>query len=109
MIERRIIVWLFAACWCVLLLIHNGGLSGLDGETFYQVAKSAVDKHRLDVGAGFNSTTGVGGLQYAKSSMGRTLARRFHQNGTGRREHDVHHGSTGRGRILAGAPASVFV
>jgi hypothetical protein len=34
------------ACWCVLLLIHHGGLSGLDGETFYQVAKSAVDQHR---------------------------------------------------------------
>ena len=50
------ILWLFAACWCVLLLIHNGGLSGLDGETFYQVAKSAVDEHRLDVGPGFNST-----------------------------------------------------
>ena len=73
MIERRMILWLFAACWCVLLLIHNGGLSGLDGETFYQVAKSAVDKHRLDVGPGFNSTKGVGGLQYAKSSIGMPL------------------------------------
>jgi len=73
MIERRMILWLFAACWCVLLLIHHGGLSGLDGETFYQVAKSAVDQHRLDVGAGFNSTTGVGGLQYAKSSIGMPL------------------------------------
>jgi len=49
MIERRMILWLFAACWRVLLLIHHGGLSGLDGETFYQVAKSAVDQHRLDV------------------------------------------------------------
>ena len=73
MIERRMILWLFAACWCVLLLIHNGGLSGLDGETFYQVAKSAIDKQRLDVGPGFNSTTGVGGLQYAKSSIGMPL------------------------------------
>jgi hypothetical protein len=27
MIERRMILWLFAACWCVLLLIHHGGLS----------------------------------------------------------------------------------
>ena len=34
----------------MLLLIHNGGLSGLDGETFYQVARSAVDHQRLDVG-----------------------------------------------------------
>ncbi len=67
------LLWLFAACSCVLLLIHNGGLSGLDGETFYQVAKSAVDKHRLDVGPGFNSTTGVAGLQYAKSSIGMPL------------------------------------
>jgi hypothetical protein len=73
MIERRMRLWLFAASWCVLLLIHNGGLSGLDGETFYQVAKSAVDKQRLDVGPGFNSTTGVGGLQYAKSSIGMPL------------------------------------
>jgi hypothetical protein len=73
MTERRMLLWLFAACWCVLLLSHNGGLSGLDGETFYQAAKSAVDAHRLDVGAGFNSTTGVGGLQYAKSSIGMPL------------------------------------
>jgi uncharacterized membrane protein len=73
MIERRMLLWLFAACSCVLLLIHNGLLSGLDGETFYQVAKSAIDAHRLDVGPGFNSTTGVGGMQYAKSGIGMPL------------------------------------
>ena len=73
MSERRMLLWLFAACSCVLLLLHNGLLSGLDGETFYQVAKSAVDQHRLDVGPGFNSTTGVGGLQYAKSGIGMPL------------------------------------
>jgi len=73
MSERRMLLWLFAACSGVLLLLHNGLLSGLDGETFYQVAKSAVDQHRLDVGPGFNSTTGVGGLQYAKSGIGMPL------------------------------------
>ena len=71
--ERRMTVWLFAATLCVLLLIHNGGLAGLDGQTFYQVAKSAVDDQRLDVGRGFNSTTGIGGREYAKSNVGLPL------------------------------------
>ncbi len=71
--ERRVAAWLFVSTLCVLLLIHNGGLSGLDGETFYQVAKSAVDHHRLDVGPGFNTTTGVGGHEYAKSNLGLPL------------------------------------
>jgi len=66
-------LWLFASILCVLLLIHNGGLSGLDGETFYQAAKSAVDHHRLDVGDGFNTTTGIGGREYAKSNVGLPL------------------------------------
>ena len=51
-------MWLFATTLCVLLLVHNGGLSGLDGETFYQVAKSVVDHQRLDVGRGFNTHDG---------------------------------------------------
>ena len=71
--ERRMTLWLFVSTLCVLLLLHNGGLSGLDGETFYQVAKSAVDHQRLDVGRGFNSTTGVGGREYAKSNLGLPL------------------------------------
>jgi len=66
-------MWLFASTLCVLLLLHNGGLSGLDGETFYQVAKSAVDHQRLDVGRGFNTTTGIGGREYAKSNVGLPL------------------------------------
>ncbi len=70
-------LWLFASILCVLLLIHNGGLSGLDGETFYQVAKSVVDHQRLDVGSGFNTTTGVGGREYAKSNVGLPLLAGF--------------------------------
>jgi hypothetical protein len=38
--EGRVIVWLFVASLCTQLLLHNGGLSGLDGETYYQVARS---------------------------------------------------------------------
>ena len=71
--ERRVTWWLFAAVLCVLLLIHNGGLSGLDGETAYQAAKSVIDHQRLDVGSGFNTTTGVGDLEYAKSNVGLPL------------------------------------
>lgn len=63
-------MWLFVCHVVPLLLIHNGGLSGLDGETFYQVARSVVDHHRLDVGRGFNTTTGLGGHEYAKSNLG---------------------------------------
>jgi hypothetical protein len=55
------------------LLTHNGGLSGLDGQTFYQVAKSVVDHQRLDVGSGFNTTSGIGGREYAKSNVGLPL------------------------------------
>jgi len=66
-------IWLFAATLCVLLLLHNGGLSGLDGQTYYQVARSVVDQNRLDVGSGFNTTPGVGGHQYAKSNVGLPL------------------------------------
>jgi hypothetical protein len=66
-------IWLFAATLCVLLLVHNGGLSGLDGETAFQAAQSVVDHKRLDVGSGFNTTTGIGGHQYAKSNIGLPL------------------------------------
>ena len=71
--EGRLMVWLFVAALCVQLLAHNGGLSGLDGETYYQVARSAVDDHRLDIGDGFNTVSGVDGRQYAKSNLGLPL------------------------------------
>ena len=71
--ERRMTIWLFAAALCLLLLVHNGGLSGLDGETAYQTARSVVDHKRLDVGSGFNTTTGIGGREYAKSNLGLPL------------------------------------
>ena len=61
--ERRMTIWLFVATLCLLLLVHNGGLSGLDGETAYETARSVVDHQRLDVGPGFNTTTGIGGLE----------------------------------------------
>jgi len=66
-------LWLFVATLCAQLLVHNGGLSGLDGQTYYQVARSAIDDQRLDVGEGFNSVPGVGGRQYAKSNFGLPL------------------------------------
>jgi hypothetical protein len=71
--EGRVMVCLFVASLCAQLLLHNGGLSGLDGETYYQVARSLVDHQRLDVGDGFNSVTGLGGRQYAKSNFGLPL------------------------------------
>jgi len=67
------IMWLFAATLCAQLLVHNGGLSGLDGETYYEVARSVIDQQRLDVDKGFNTVTGVGGHQYAKSNFGLPL------------------------------------
>src|SRR5436309_542531 len=72
-VERRLAIWLFVASACVMLLLHNGGLSGLDGETAYQTARSVVDHKRLDVGSGFNTTSGIGGRQYAKSNLGLPL------------------------------------
>jgi len=72
-VERRLAIWLFVASASVMLVLHNGGLSGLDGETYYQAARSFVDQGRLDVGPGFNSTTGVGGREYAKSNLGLPL------------------------------------
>jgi len=65
--------WLFVATLSSLLLVHNGGLSGLDGETAYETAKVFTEHGRFDVGAGFNTTTGVGGLEYAKSNLGLPL------------------------------------
>ena len=59
-VERRLAIWLFVASASVMLVLHNGGLSGLDGETAYQIARSVVDHKRLDVGSGFNTTTGTG-------------------------------------------------
>ena len=72
-VDRRLATWLFVASASLMLVLHNGGLSGLDGETYYQAAKSFVDHGRLDVGGGFNSTTGVGGREYAKSNLGLPL------------------------------------
>lgn len=71
--EGRMMLWLFVAALCAQLLVHNGGLSGLDGQTYYQVARSVIDHQRLDVGEGFNSVPGVGGHQYAKSNFGLPL------------------------------------
>jgi len=72
-VERRLAIWLFVASACAMLLVHNGGLSGLDGETAYQTARSVIDDQRLDVGRGFNTTTGIGGRQFAKSNLGLPL------------------------------------
>ncbi len=71
--ERRLMQWLFVATSCLLLLVHNGGVSGLDGETMYQVARAVVDYQRLDVGRGFNTIVGRGGKEYAKPNAGLPL------------------------------------
>jgi hypothetical protein len=71
--EHRMSRWLFVAALCALLLVQLGGISGLDGETVYAVAKSAVDEQRLDVGPGYNTIEGLGGKQYARPNLGLPL------------------------------------
>jgi hypothetical protein len=72
-LERRMMRWLFVATSCVLLLVHNGGVSGLDGETMFQAARMAIDHQRVDVGPGFNSLTGVNGQEYSRANVGLPL------------------------------------
>ena len=71
--ERRIMRWLFVATSCALLLVHNGGVSGLDGETMFRAAQMAVDHQRVDVGPGFNSLAGINAHQYSRANIGLPL------------------------------------
>jgi hypothetical protein len=71
--ERRMTRWLFVASLGVLMLVQLGGVSGLDGETMYAVARTAVDEQRLDVGTGYNTIEGLGDKEYSRQNAGLPL------------------------------------
>jgi hypothetical protein len=72
-IERRLRWWLFVGVTAVFLIFQEGAVTGYDGITMYQVAKSIVEQGNVSISGEWNTLPGRNGLEYGRYGLGLSL------------------------------------
>jgi hypothetical protein len=71
--ERRFVLWLFVVTAGALLLVQEGAITGYDGQTMYEVAKSVVQRGDLAVEREWNTLPGSDGHHYGRHGIGLSI------------------------------------